>query len=187
MKRKVIAIAGIETIRDAQDKVLKFSVTFINNITTWVRDHPKDDVVLLDARKYVECKDPIASLWHDVQTLQLHGLDLLLYSGHSDPDNLYVFSRTRTDLEDSCRFLSASSIWEAPYTDHAEIKLMGCQTAGRDGHRLDVCVAQGIADATQHAVWGFVSKSSQQKRNKGYYMVPDDKIGYVKVLPRSEK
>ena len=185
----VVAICGIETVRDNNGTVLKTSDTFRNNIRTWEKDHPNFKVVVVDARDHIHAVDPISSLWLEVQNAFLHDkhepcIDKLLYSGHSDTDILYVFSHVRMELPNEMRVLSGDFNWaDAPYGKSAEIKLMGCQAGGQRGKKFTECIAQRVSDKTRKTVYAFVSRSSQRKRADGGYVQTPDIGGYVKFTP----
>ena len=183
MSRKVVAIVGLETIKDKNGEVDHFSETFLNNIHTFHRDNPTDTLKIFDMRKYKDNVSPMGSLWSDIAAA-FDGIDLILYSGHSDTETLYVCSKVRTELFDSDRFVDYSTDWGGfKFSKDANIQLMGCQTGGQEGRKFPECIAQDIANKTGVAVWGFASKSSQQTRNGGYYQIPDTG-DYIKFTTR---
>lgn len=187
MSRKVVAIVGLEVIKNKKGEVDHFSDTFLNNIHTFHRDNPNDTLKVFDMRDYKGKVSPMGSLWSDIAAA-FDGIDLILYSGHSDTETLYVCSKVRTELFDSDRFIDCSTDWSSlKFADGANIQLMGCQTGGQDGRKFPECIAQDIANKTDVAVWGFASKSSQQIRNGGYYQVPDtgDYIKFTSILEKS--
>lgn len=189
MSRNIVVVAGIETVRDKNGKVLKFSQTFLNNACTYKKDRPKDNVIIVDARQYVPKEDPIADLLHDVRMSFGHdeglGIDELVYTGHSDSERLYVFSRVRTDLDDSKRFLDGSSEWTAPYNKDAVIRLLGCQAGGQRGKRWDVCVAQDIANKARRTVYAYMCRTAQKKRQDGGFEQRPDFPGFGKFEPQA--
>lgn len=176
---RVVAIAGLETIRDKNDNPI-FAVTFLNNIETWKKDHPKTNVTVLDARSYKDLQDPMMCLWNDL--MSQGPLDLLLYYGHSDSEILYVISKYRQELENYQRFIDMTTDWEnISFNQDAKIYLYGCQAGGMDGKKFDVCIAQDIANKTGVSVYAYVWKSSQQKKKGGYYQLPD-RGGFVEFV-----
>lgn len=181
----VIAIVGLETIKDKEGNIRFFAETFLNNIKTFQRDNPKSTIKIFDGRNYVNEQNPIAKLWSDIaMAFDADGIDIILYSGHSDSDRLYWISKTRPDLKDTNKFISNND-WNFVFNSKAFIRLMGCQAGGQDGVKWPKCVAQTIADNSGVTVWAFTSKCSQQKRNGGYYQIPDNG-DYVK-FERSER
>ena len=177
----VIAIVGLESIKDADGNVKYFAETFLNNIKTWRRDNPDAEIKIFDGRSYSVLNTPVSSLWKDIANAYGEkGIDQILYSGHSDSDKLYWISKARHDLPDTERFLWERD-WNFTYNKDASIKLMGCQTGGQEGKKWPKCIAQSIADSSGVIVWGFTSKSSQKKRDGGYYQTPDIG-GYVKFV-----
>lgn len=179
----VIAIVGLETIKDEHGNIKVFSETFLNNIKTYKKDNPGRTLNIFDARIYKEFESPIKSLWKDMaEVYGVEGIDLILYSGHSDSERLYWVSKTRTELADEDRFIDANNEWNFKFNKSAKIQLMGCQTGGQRGQKWPNCIAQSIADKSGVEVLAFVSKSAQQKKKNGYYQIPDYN-GYVKFTP----
>lgn len=186
-KRNVIAVIGIETIRDANGNVKRFSDTFLDNMETYRSDHPDDNVLLFDSRKYVKdgTDSPIDSLLNHAARSFKDGVDEIIYAGHSDSEILYVFSRTRTDCEDEGRFIMKETDWSRfKFNPGARIRLTGCQAGGQEGKKWDECIAQWIADNSGVTVLAFVSKSSQRKIGNKYYQKPDIG-GFVKFKSRN--
>ena len=164
----VVAICGLEQCPDG----IRWSDTFLNNIKTWKRHHASDNLVIVDARDYVDCSDPMASLWRDVK--KAHDVtDLVIYSGHSSPINLLVFYHCQTDLDNSKRYIGVKLPWDMPLSDKAEIILWGCQTAGVKGTQSENSIAQAIANNSKRPTWGFVWRSSQKLKDGGFYQTPE--------------
>lgn len=176
-KLNAIGIAGLETIRDSKGKIVH-AATFMNNMETWKKDHATDyNTKLLDARKFMEMKDPLGNIWAELKAAGT--IDVLFFSLHSDPEGLYVISRYRQELDDSQRFITFETIWDGiTFSPTAKIYLGGCQSGGKDGKKFDVCIAQDIANKTGVSVFAYVYKSSQQYKNGRYFQVPD-KGGFV--------
>lgn len=183
-KLHTIALIGLETIKNEDGSVKYFSATFENNIRTWKTDHPREDVIFLDARKFYNEPFPMTAIFNKLRELSsLRAIDKLLYSGHSGSDQLYFFSKVRKDVPEEERYFCMTHTWdEIIFSPKAEIRLMGCQTAGVGGKKLPESIAQSIADNTKVVTWGFVSKCSQRKRGKRYEQIPDIG-GYVKCIP----
>lgn len=178
----VVAICGIETIRDAAGNVIKYSDTFLDNMLTYKHEHPYETVVIIDARDYlnIESATPVSDLWEDVCS-KFDKIDKIIYSGHSSDESLILFSHTKTGLDINQRYFRSSFHYKAPYADNADIIIFGCQAGGREGKKFPVCIAQTIANKTGKTVWAFVSKSYQVEGPKGHYrQKSDDKIGLVK-------
>lgn len=186
-KRNVVVIVGIETIRDGEGNVKKFSDTFLDDAQTYDTDHPKENVVILDARKFVKCASPMNAVMDRViGEFGLAGIDSLLYFGHSDSSQLYVFSRTRTELDNNDRFITAETEWKnVKFNKDAKIYLYGCQTAGMEGKRLTECIAQTIADNSGVTTLGYTWKSSQKEINGKYYQLPWHG-GFVECVSRKK-
>jgi len=179
-KKNVVAIIGIETIRDSNGVVKKFSETFLNNIRTWKRDNPKDNLVIIDALKYLKVEKPLDAIWKAVCD-SYDEIDQLIYFGHSSDESLIVFSYTLEHLSLEERWFRAGFHYDAPFAPDAEIFLYGCQTGGQRGEKWDTSLAQIIANKTNRTVWAYVSKSYQIEKPKGhFYQISDDKIGLVK-------
>lgn len=173
MKRNVVAICGIETVRDEAGNVKKFSTTFLNNMITWKKNNPKDALVVIYARDYLKCEDPIAALWAAVCGAYPDGIDELIYSGHSSSEHLIIYSHVLYELSDDKRWIGFEFPFIAPFKEGAVIRLWGCQAGGQEGKKWPNCIAQTFADKSQRTVYAFISKSSQRKRNGGFYQVPD--------------
>jgi hypothetical protein len=170
--KKAVGIAGLETIKDKKGKT-KHAVTFLNNFDTWKKEHPKFNLTVLDARSFKELPDPMAAIWDALRAIGQ--IDMLLYSGHSDSETLYVISRYRQELEDSQRFIDFDSDWSGvKFSTDAKIYLEGCQAGGQNGKKFDVCIAQNIADKTGVKVFAYVWKSSQKEKGREkYYQLPE--------------
>lgn len=169
MKKRTVAIVGLETIFDGMAKKWRHSETFLNNIKTYIEDHPDEDVLVLDAREYKDFMNPLGEMFRDIQK---HGvIDQLIYSGHSGPKKLFVFFRYPEGQPDQRRFITKDTDWsKIEFSAHAEILLMGCQTLGQNGKRVEECIGQWICDATKRPVWGFCSRSAQKKIGNKFYM-----------------
>lgn len=178
----IVAICGIETIRNKSGKVMRYSDTFLDNMLTYQHEHPKDSVVIVNARDYlkVTSSTPAADLWK-VACSKFDKIDKIVYAGHSSDESLIVFSHCKTELDIEQRYWRSSFHYEAPYADNAEIIIYGCQAGGKEGKKWPVCIAQTIANKTGKTVWAFVSKSYQIEGPRGHYhQKSDDKIGLVK-------
>ena len=175
MSKHVVVIAGIETVRDPDGHVKELSVTFVNNAKTIEYDELKKGsaVTIIDARDHLKADNPIASLWAAIAALP--SVDTIYYSGHSGPTEMYVFSHVRKELSDEKRyFTEGDPYWRANYNKGAEIFLFGCQTSGTCGQRCDGTIAQDIANRSGCVVYGYASRTSQQKREDGrFYQRPD--------------
>jgi hypothetical protein len=180
-----VALAGLETIKNPDGSFNKFSSTFMNNIRTWKVDHPKDTVEIVDARVFHSEPLPMSAVWAHLRGISSkRPIDILLYSGHSGSTQLYFFSKVRKELAEEERYFCMTDNWEGVhFSPKAEIRLWGCQTGGERGVKFDTCIAQSIANKTKVPTWGFVSKCSQQFRNKGFYQIPDIG-GAVKFIPK---
>lgn len=178
--KTAVALVGLETIQDKKGNPI-FSVTFLNNMDTWKKEHKNYNLKILDARTYKEAENPMEAIWADLKAVEK--IDLLLYSGHSDNEILYLVSRYRKELDYDQRFINYNTNWDGiNFNEKAEIYLLGCQTAGVGGVKLEWCIAQDIANKTNRSVFGYVSKSYQKEKPKGvYHQVSDDKIGFIKV------
>lgn len=180
-----VALAGLETLKNNDGSFKKFSVTFLNNVYTWKKEHPKEIVEIIDARFFYEKPSPMGAVWEHLKMLsKKRPIDLLIYSGHSGTDQLYFFSKVRKELEEKDRYFNMGDSWEGiTFSKNAEIRLQGCQTGGQRGVKFEASIAQDIADATQRVTYGYVSKSSQRFRDGGYRQVPD-MGGDVRFDPR---
>ena len=170
-QNQVVAIAGLETIYDGKHQHFRHSETFLNNILTYREDHPQDKVTILDARDYKEMVCPLREIFNDL--VRVGEIDLLIYSGHSGLNKLFVFFRYPEGKPDRFRFITKDNLdfWKAVrFAEGAQIKLMGCQTLGQNGMRKDECIGQWISDATGVPVWGFASRSAQKKIGNKFYM-----------------
>jgi hypothetical protein len=182
--KNYVVIAAIETQRDEQGNVKKLSETFLNNARTFAKDHPNDNVVIIDCRNYMKAYNPIRSMWEDIATsFGTKGIDGIFYNGHSGPNMLYVFSHVRTELPNNQRYLDKRFDYVAKYNADCLIYLLGCQAAGKDGVLVDRSIAQGIADKTGCIVYGYTSRTSQKKRADGGFEQVPQIGGLVKILP----
>ena len=181
--KNVVAIAGVETIRNKEGKVLKYSDTFLDNMLTWKHEHPKDNIVILDARKYIKCENPIEAIWQDV-VKSFEQLDELIYAGHSSTESLICFSHVRLDLNLEQRYFRSNFHYNVPWSKDASFSIFGCQAGGMNKKKMLDSIAQIISNKIERTVYAFVSKSYQKEDPKGHYrQVSDDKIGLVKFTP----
>lgn len=179
--KRVLAIVGLETIYDGKNHRWKHSDTFLNNILTYEKEHPYEEVFHFDARRYKDMINPLRQMFNELA--DNCPCDELIYSGHSGPNKLYVFFRYPEEKPDNCRFITKDTDWrQIIFSEHAEIKLWGCQTIGQNGKRQDDCIGQWIADATNRPVWGYTTRSSQKLVNGGFYMRSSTPL--QKVIPR---
>lgn len=175
-------IGAIESVYE-NGEFKKYSWTFVNNALTYKKDHPDEDVHIIDCRDHVDAPNPIESMMGEVDTVG--PVYRLIISSHSDWESLYIFSQTRKELCGSARFLSEDFDWRRFWlTENGAIRLDGCQTAGSSGIAMEKCIAQTIADGTGRNVYGFRSRSSQHKRKDGGFeqRAPG---GYYLVSPTS--
>ena len=187
MNRNIVVIAGIETVRNKDGTVKKLSQTFMNNARTIESDLKDDNIVILDARYFMNEPNPIEDLWGAVVAAFGDNLiDEIFYTGHSDPEGLYVFSRIRKELPEESRYLTAFFHWEAPLSETGCFRFNGCQTGGMDGVKFQNSLAQIVADKTRHIVWAYTTKSAQIRRPDGGYEQRPDKKGFVKFTPRTK-
>jgi hypothetical protein len=179
-----VAICGIETIRNDEGKVLKFSDTFLNNLLTYKKENPIEAIKVIDARKYVKSHEPINDVWKEV-CASFDKIDKLIYSGHSSPESLICFSHVRLELTLEQRYFRASFDYKAPFADKASFYIYGCQAGGDgEGHISSSSLAQIIANKINRKVYAYISKSYQKEGPKGvYHQVSDDKIGLVEFHP----
>lgn len=185
MKKNIVAIAGIETIRSKAGKVLKYADTFLDNLLTYRHENPKDNVAIIDARAFISSPTPASDVWKDACS-KFDKIDKIIYAGHSSDESLVVFSHTRTELDIELRYFRAAFPYEAPYAEDAEIVILGCQAGGRGGKKWPNSIAQIIANKTGKTVWAYVSKSYQVEAPRGHYhQKSDDKIGLVKFTKQS--
>jgi hypothetical protein len=188
--KNFVVIAGIETQRDSMGNVKKLSETFLNNAMTFEKDYPNDNVVIIDCQRYIFEEHPINAMWADVASAfgasshnGLSCIDGLFYNGHSSPDMLFAFSKVRTELPNSARYLDKNFKFIAPYNPGCLIYLLGCQAAGRDGIITKDSIAQTIANKTSCTVLAYTSRTSQQKRLDGGFVQVPERGGLVKILP----
>lgn len=185
-KKNVTILIGVETVRDSDGVVKKFSETFLNNAQTWIKDHPETNVVIVNSLEYIENVNPLQDVWEAV--CKSHDkIDTFIYFGHSSEESLIVYSHTLTERPLSERWFRAEFHYEAPFAEDAEIFLYGCQTGGVRGVKLDDSLAQIIANRTDRIVWAYVSRSYQiQKGKRRFYQISDDKIGFVKFTKNNK-
>jgi len=170
-KKCAIILVGLETIKNPDGSFKCWADTFLDNANTWKHDHSEYTTKILDSRDYMDLDDPLESIWEE---LQKESIDLLFYSGHSDETTLYLISKYRVELESYQRFIDFDTDWSyIPFNENASIYLSGCQAGGKEGKKFDTCIAQDIADKTGTKTFAFTSKSSQHKKEHGYYQVPD--------------
>jgi hypothetical protein len=181
-KKRCLAIIGLETIT-RQDGSIIWSDTFLNNALTWRSDNKLEfETRIVDVRMYRYDKDPMMSLETAIEALQKDApWDTIFYSGHSDTENLYVFSKIgsiRPELSENARFIKKHTdlSWLSVKPHHAyktKFYLFGCQTAGKYGRRIDDCIAQCIADNSNCLVYGYACKTAQAKVNGRFFQKPD--------------
>lgn len=174
--KNILVICGIETRRKPDGTVIGTSETFRNNARTVEYDYRGENVVVIDARDYLKEANPMAALWTAASTaFGKLPIERIYYSGHSDPDGLYVYSHIRKELPQESRyFLVGDEYWHATYSKDCKIYLFGCQTAGTHNKKYDVCIAQDIATRSGCTVYGYAARTSQQKRKDGrFYQRPD--------------
>lgn len=183
--RKVTAILGAEPYIDPKNPgVIKhYSDTFLNNVLTWKHDNPTDKVVTVDTRSYLKSETPLTDLWRAVCASHPEGIDVLIYSGHSSPEHLLVFSHCLQHLGDNQRFLGVDCAFKAPLSPNAEIILWGCQAGGKEGKKWPNSIAQVLADKTRRMVYAYLYKTSQKQRKDGQYAQVPDKGELVKFEP----
>lgn len=182
--KNYVVIAAIETQRDEQGNVKKLSQTFMNNARTFEKDHPNDNVVIIDCRNYMKAFNPIKTMWEDVCTsFGKMGIDGIFYNGHSGPEGLYVFSHVREELPNNHRYLGKSFEYIAPYNKECKIYLLGCQAVGKDGVIVNNSIAQVIADKTGCIVYGYASKTCQKQRQDGGYEQVPQLGGLIAISP----
>lgn len=182
--KNVVAIAGIETIRNDAGEVLRYADTFLNNVHTWIAENPAATVKVLDARHYTKCDNPVQAVWKDV-VASFDKIDTLIYSGHSSPESLICFSHIRLDLTVEQRYFRIDFDYTtAPWSDDASFYIYGCQAGGEHGVVWPTSIAQCIANQIKRTVYAYTSKSYQKESPKGcFHQVSDDKIGLVKFIP----
>jgi len=184
--KNAVAVAAIETVRNAEGKVIKLSVTFVNNCLTWMTDHKKGYTTkLLDCRDYKDSSSPMEDLWLAIANAYGDkGIDYLYMSMHSDWEGLYIFSKIRKELPEYDRYITMERAWDKiKFNPGAVIELSGCQTAGRDGKKIPNTIAQIISNKSGVKVLGFTVRSSQKRRKDGGYYQKPEKGGYVELLP----
>ena len=180
--KNVVAIASVETIRYPNGRVKKYSDTFLDNMLTYKHENPKENLVIIDARKYIKKENPIEAIWKAVVE-SFPTIDKLIYSGHSSTESLICFSHVRTELSIEERYFRAGFHYTAPWSDNAEFYIYGCR-AGGDGQKASDSIAQVIANKINKKVWAFINRSYQKEGPKGHYhQVSDDKIGLVEFIP----
>lgn len=176
MKKKVLGICGIETTFNKDHTFRKYSSTFVNNLLTYRKDHKKTEAVeIIDCRGHVDADNPMESLMIDVESRG--PVDVLIISCHSDWEGLYIFSKTRRELDFSARYIEEGFDWERfKFNSGGCIRLWGCQTAGKAGRLFDHSIAQTMSNGTGVTVYAFTSRSSQRQRpDGGFIMVPDNR------------
>jgi hypothetical protein len=190
--KNVIAIAGLETLKDKNGIPYKWSATFANNVETWVKDNwikrSGGKAVVLDARYFKDRPNPLADLCDALVTTSQEmegGLEALFYSGHGDMETFYIFSKTHPELPDRSRFIMLDypeqDYWSQINWSKGSNKgiwLATCR-AGGDDRKWDHCMAQRLADMTGVTTWGFISRCAQKQRADGGYYQKPDIPGYV--------
>lgn len=185
MKPYTLCLIGLETIKDSDGNIKHYSETFYNNALTYRREHPDEDVEFIDARAFRRVERPMSTVWEKLRTLSAtRPLTKVLFFGHSSSYELFMFSKIRHELPDEERYISRYDTWEGICFDAgAIIELHGCQGAGMRGERIEDSIAQAIANATRRPTYGFLWKSSQQKRENGGFFQKPDRGGLVKCDP----
>lgn len=173
--KTAVAVGAIETVRDKDGKVIKLSVTFLNNANTWKKDHGGYSVKVLDCREYKDAPSPMKALWDAIAAAHGdRGIDCLMISSHSDWEGLYLFSKIRKELAELDRYVTLETEWPFKFNPGAKIELHGCQAGGRFGEKWPTSIAQKIADSTGVSVWAFLSRTAQKRRaDGGFYQRPD--------------
>ena len=185
--KNVIAIAGLETLKNKKGVPYKWAYTFINNVETWIKDNwdkkGGGKATILDARDFKDYAEPITGVLDAMIAAAKDmpdGLDALFYTGHGDMETLYVFSKSRTDLPDSFRFIMLENLtWHWPEINWSTnpnkgIWLSTCRAGGDEGKKWETCIAQYLANETKVRTWGFLWRSSQKQRaDKGYFQKPE--------------
>lgn len=185
-KKNAVAIAAIETVRDKQGKVIKLSVTFLNNMQTWEKDRRKThNTKILDCRAYKDDPSPMGGLWRALaEAYGDKGIDKLVISCHSDWEGLYIFSKIRKELGEEDRYITLFREWgEIKFNPGASIELHGCQTGGREGKIIPDSIAQTIANKSGVSVWGYLYRSSQKQRPDGGYIQKPERGGLTEFVP----
>ena len=185
MMRKVTAVLGIEPYFYPNTNTIKhYSDTFLNNVLTWKHDNPTDKVVIVDARKYIKSPEPMSELWRDVCLSHPEGIDIFLYSGHSSPEHLLVYSHCRHDISDDQRYLGFENAFTMPLSPNAKIYLYGCQAGGKEGEKWENSIAQVMADKTGRLVHAYAYRTSQKQRPDGHYYQKPDRGGLLDFTPQ---
>jgi len=183
--KNILALVGLETIMESNHRIKFFANTFLNNVTTWQKDHPDDQTKILDARKYKDHPNPIGSMRTDsINAFPV--IDILYISCHSDPEGLYLFSHYRKgDIPDSYRYIDTDFDWsQFKFNPEAMIYLAGCRTVGDNGVIFKDTIAQDIANKTDTPVNGFNWKSSQHERQDGGFEQKPDHGTWVRLFPK---
>lgn len=186
--KNVLAIAGLETMKNKQGVPYRWSETFMNNVATWIKDNwlksAGGKAIILDARSFKSRPNPLADLCDAIVTASMEmdgGLDALFYTGHGDMITLYVFSKTQPTLPDTSRFITLTfplqDYWKQIHWSENPGKgiwLATCRAGGDEGHKWEKCIAQHLATMTKTTTWGFLWRCSQKQRaDRGYYQRPD--------------
>ena len=115
--KNVIAIAGLETLKNKKGVPYKWAYTFMNNIETWIKDSWNrkggGKATILDARDFKNHAEPLTAILDAMIAAAKDmpdGLDAIFYTGHGDMETLYVFSKSRTDLPDNLRFIMLENL-----------------------------------------------------------------------------
>lgn len=186
--KNVVAIAGLETLKNKDGVAYKWAFTFMNNVETWIKDNWDKKgggrAITLDARTFKDRPDPLADLLDALVTVSqemVGGLDALFYTGHGDMETFYVFSKYRQELSDEKRFIMLGypeiDYWsQIKWSEKKDkgIWLATCRSGGDNGEKWERCIAQYIANMTNIPTYGFLWRCSQKQRaDKGYYQKPD--------------
>jgi hypothetical protein len=112
-KPYTIALVGLETIKNDDGSVKHFSDTFLDNTITYRKDHPEENVEIIDARDFREKPKPMSAIWERLAALsEEEPIHKLLYSGHSGSTQLYFFSKVRQDVPENERYFNQDDDWQ---------------------------------------------------------------------------
>jgi hypothetical protein len=178
--KNAVAILGLDVIHK-EGKPDRYSSVFWDNLTTWRKDNRGTyNLRIFDLRDYLKAASPVSAMLNELLE-QCRLIDCLLIASHSDPEGLYLLSKTRKELKQKERYILADDpVWDhIALADDAKIYLMGCQAGGMHGQKFARSIAQDIANHTDRSTYAFVYKSSQQKRADGGYEQRPEKGDYV--------
>ena len=124
---------------------------FMNNVNTFIEDHPDDDVIVINAADY-DSEDALMSAII-AESENCAGIDGLLIESHGTTSALIVSSRYS---------LSCDANWgDIHFNQNATIVFSGCNTGGSDGVVDDNSIAQKVANTTNRTVYAYVNSTSQ--------------------------